>query len=234
MTYQPHSFDVAFEKATLDSLVVDCKSPWDLKDPSYVVLLRALKEVKNVLRPGGVFISFTFTQPHFRVPLLASQGLGWSIQVNINHKYQLFGTPSIFQICWFRWTSWRSRGASWTTTSWSAGTGTRGPPWRDGASPPAPSSATTRRGRVPTRRASSSASWRSRVSTATAKKRVTVAEIRKFIIVHMLQTLIMHLANSVFPIISIFSQDSDSNKCARGGQTRLGPTRSLHKRPALS
>jgi len=82
MTYQPHSFDVVFEKATLDSLVVDCKSPWDLKDPSYVDLLRALKEVKKVLRPGGVFISLTFTQPHFRVPLLASQGLGWSVQVD--------------------------------------------------------------------------------------------------------------------------------------------------------
>ena len=85
MTYQPHSFDVVFEKATLDSLVVDCKSPWDLKDPSYVDLLRALKEVKKVLRLGGVFISLTFTQPHFRVPLLASQGLGWSVQVSINH-----------------------------------------------------------------------------------------------------------------------------------------------------
>ena len=83
MTYQPHSFDVVFEKATLDSLVVDCKSPWDLQDPSYVDLLKALKEVKKVLRPGGVFISLTFTQPHFRVPLLASQGLGWSVQVNI-------------------------------------------------------------------------------------------------------------------------------------------------------
>jgi len=81
MTYKSHSFDVVFEKATLDSLVVDCKSPWDLKDPSYVELLKALKEVKKVLKPGGLFISITFTQPHFRVPLLASQGLGWSIQV---------------------------------------------------------------------------------------------------------------------------------------------------------
>ena len=82
MTYKSHSFDVVLEKATLDSLVVDCKSPWDLKDPSYVDLLKALTEVKKVLKPGGLFISITFTQPHFRVPLLASQGLGWSIQVN--------------------------------------------------------------------------------------------------------------------------------------------------------
>ena len=83
MTFKSHSFDVVFEKATLDSLVVDCKSPWDLKDPSYVDLLKALTEVKKVLKPGGSFVSITFTQPHFRVPLLASQGLGWSIQVNI-------------------------------------------------------------------------------------------------------------------------------------------------------
>ena len=83
MTYKHHSFDVVFEKATLDSLVVDCQSPWNLQDPSYVDLLKALKEVKKVLKPGGLFISITFTQPHFRVPLLASQGLGWSVQVNI-------------------------------------------------------------------------------------------------------------------------------------------------------
>ena len=82
MTYKFHSFDVVLEKATLDSLVVDCKSPWDLNDPSYVDLLKALTEVKKVLKPGGLFISITFTQPHFRVPLLASQGLGWRIQVS--------------------------------------------------------------------------------------------------------------------------------------------------------
>ena len=82
MAFQSHSFDFVFEKATLDSLLVDCKSPWDLSDPSQITVLKALKEVKKVLKPGGLFISLTFSQPHFRVPLLASPGLDWSVEVD--------------------------------------------------------------------------------------------------------------------------------------------------------
>lgn len=112
MTFKSHSFDVVFEKATLDSLVVDCKSPWDLKDPSYVDLLKALTEVKKVLKPGGSFISITFTQPHFRVPLLASQGLGWSIQPS---SFALLVWQLYLSV--LRCKSSGARLASWITTS---------------------------------------------------------------------------------------------------------------------
>jgi len=82
MTFEDASFDVVIEKATLDSLLVDCKSPWDLSDQSYELVMKCLREVKRVMKPGGKFISLTFSQPHFRVPLLASSELGWSISVD--------------------------------------------------------------------------------------------------------------------------------------------------------
>ena len=44
--------------------------------------MKVLSEVKRILRPGGTFISITFSQPHFRVPLLATKGLDWSIRVD--------------------------------------------------------------------------------------------------------------------------------------------------------
>lgn len=81
MEFAENTFDVVIEKASLDSLLVDCKSPWDYSGPSYQSVIESLLEVKKVLKPDGVFISITFSQPHFRVPLLAQPGLGWSIEV---------------------------------------------------------------------------------------------------------------------------------------------------------
>ena len=75
-------FDLVIEKATLDALLVDSKSPWDLTSNGSKQVLEALHSVKSVLQPGGVFMSITFSQPHFRVPLLAQPGLDWAIQVD--------------------------------------------------------------------------------------------------------------------------------------------------------
>jgi len=75
------SFDFVFEKATLDALLVDSHSPWDLGTPGHQLVKQTLREVKRVLSPEGVFLSVTFSQPHLRVPLLALPGLDWSVQV---------------------------------------------------------------------------------------------------------------------------------------------------------
>ena len=82
LEFDDGSFDIVIEKATLDSLLVDCESQWNLADPSYKLVLKSLNEVKRVLKFNGLFISYTFSQPHFRVPLLATPGLNWSISVD--------------------------------------------------------------------------------------------------------------------------------------------------------
>ena len=81
MEFAENTFDVVIEKASLDSLLVDCKSPWDYTGPAYQSVIESLLEVKKVLKTDGVFVSITFSQPHFRVPLLARPELGWSIEV---------------------------------------------------------------------------------------------------------------------------------------------------------
>ena len=81
MEFAENTFDVVIEKASLDSLLVDCKSPWDSSGPGYLSVIQSLLEVKKVLKADGVFVSITFSQPHFRVPLLARPELGWSIEV---------------------------------------------------------------------------------------------------------------------------------------------------------
>ena len=81
MDFSAETFDVVIEKASLDSLLVDSKSPWDYSSPGCLAVSRSLREVKRVLNPDGIFISITFSQPHFRVPLLAQTDLGWSIDV---------------------------------------------------------------------------------------------------------------------------------------------------------
>ena len=81
MEFAENTFDVVIEKASLDSLLVDCKSPWDSSGPGYQSVIESLLEVKKVLKPDGLFVSITFSQPHFRVPLLARPERGWSIEV---------------------------------------------------------------------------------------------------------------------------------------------------------
>lgn len=82
LSFSDNSFDLVVEKATIDSLLVDAKSPWNMSSPGHKLVSKALREVKRVLKPSGLFLSITFSQPHHRVPLLAQPGLNWSVVVD--------------------------------------------------------------------------------------------------------------------------------------------------------
>ncbi|ODN06253.1 Endothelin-converting enzyme 2 [Orchesella cincta] len=60
------TFDVVIEKATLDCLFVNEKSPWETSEPVAEAMDQVLGGVARVLKPTGKFISITFAQPHFR------------------------------------------------------------------------------------------------------------------------------------------------------------------------
>ena len=82
MDFPDGSFDLVFEKSTLDSLLVSSPSPWDMSSSAHTLVTSGLREVKRVMQPEGVFFSVTFCQPHHRVPLLTQEGLRWAVQVD--------------------------------------------------------------------------------------------------------------------------------------------------------
>ena len=45
LSFPDNSFDLVVEKATLDSLLVDAKSPWNLTSPGHILVSKALRQV---------------------------------------------------------------------------------------------------------------------------------------------------------------------------------------------
>ncbi|XP_013879730.1 endothelin-converting enzyme 2 [Austrofundulus limnaeus] len=84
LSFDDASFDVILEKATLDAIMVEEKTPWEVSPETICFIHQALTEISRCLKPGGRFVSITFAQPFFRKRLYARSGYGWSIQ---QHSY---------------------------------------------------------------------------------------------------------------------------------------------------
>jgi hypothetical protein len=64
------SFDVVLEKGTLDALLVSQQDPWRLSAQAEQTMHNIMLQISRLLKPNvGRFISVTFAQPHFRVPI---------------------------------------------------------------------------------------------------------------------------------------------------------------------
>ncbi|WFD34271.1 hypothetical protein MCUN1_001108 [Malassezia cuniculi] len=75
------SCDAIIDKGTMDALMAENGSVWD---PSEQVLDNVRREVDGVvdlLKPGGVFLYFTFGQPHFRRPHMMRDV--WTIETRV-------------------------------------------------------------------------------------------------------------------------------------------------------
>ncbi|KAM8850071.1 EEF1A lysine methyltransferase 4 isoform 2-T8 [Spinachia spinachia] len=82
LSFPDASFDVIIEKATLDAIMVEEKTPWEVSPQAGGFIHQALTEVGRCLKPGGRFVSVTFASPLFRKRLYARTEYNWSI-----HKY---------------------------------------------------------------------------------------------------------------------------------------------------
>ncbi|XP_022709153.1 endothelin-converting enzyme 2-like isoform X5 [Varroa jacobsoni] len=78
-------FDVIIEKGTLDVLFVKDKSPWEASPTTKHDMKRTTDSIYSLLRPGGRFVSVTFTQPHFRLKYYQHEEYKWKI------NYETFG-----------------------------------------------------------------------------------------------------------------------------------------------
>lgn len=67
---EKESVDVVIDKASLDAVWCDGGSLWTPSDAVRNDVMRCVDEVLRVLVPGGKFVSISFGQPHFRLPLL--------------------------------------------------------------------------------------------------------------------------------------------------------------------
>uniref|UniRef100_A0A1I7YR99 Methyltransf_11 domain-containing protein n=1 Tax=Steinernema glaseri TaxID=37863 RepID=A0A1I7YR99_9BILA len=74
------SMDVVIEKASIESLLVAERSQWNPSKQAIDDVDAILGAVQRVLKPGGLFISISFTQPHFRIPAILRRS-GWSCTV---------------------------------------------------------------------------------------------------------------------------------------------------------
>ncbi|XP_067048896.1 EEF1A lysine methyltransferase 4-like [Acropora muricata] len=82
LNFDRSSFDVILEKATLDALLVEETNPWNLSENTWNTMDSVLSKVSQILVTGGCFISITFSQPHFRKPILAKAQYDWSVSTS--------------------------------------------------------------------------------------------------------------------------------------------------------
>ncbi|XP_067139077.1 EEF1A lysine methyltransferase 4-like [Centruroides vittatus] len=78
LKFPDKDFDVVIEKATIDSMMVKEKDPWNISQLTANDIDLVLSEVSRVLKNGGRFVSITFAQPHFRGPLYNKSKFKWS------------------------------------------------------------------------------------------------------------------------------------------------------------
>ena len=79
------SFDVVIDKACLDALVCDEGDPWSPNEATVFDMENALNSIAGTVRPGGLFISIGFQQPHFRQRYLKrkSCSFGWETNITV-------------------------------------------------------------------------------------------------------------------------------------------------------
>ncbi|KAJ6827183.1 methyltransferase-like protein 13 isoform X1 [Iris pallida] len=85
LPFADECFDVVIEKGTMDVLFVDSGDPWNPHSATVSKVMKMLEGIHRVLKPGGMFVSISFGQPHFRRPLFEAPYFTWSFE------YDTFG-----------------------------------------------------------------------------------------------------------------------------------------------
>jgi len=80
LPFESHSFDVAIDKASMDSMCTEPHDPWNPPQHMLDDCNAEVDEVTRVLKPDGIFIYLTFAQPHFRRKVLYRSGYSLEVQ----------------------------------------------------------------------------------------------------------------------------------------------------------
>jgi hypothetical protein len=88
MTFEDGTFDIVIDKGTLDAVLTEQESVWEVEDHLAEIIDKMLSENSRTLKLNGVFIYITFGQPHFRKNLLVKEKYGWDFNIEkIGTKY---------------------------------------------------------------------------------------------------------------------------------------------------
>ncbi|MCO5574593.1 hypothetical protein L7F22_028381 [Adiantum nelumboides] len=79
LPFKDNSFDVVIEKGSMDVLFVNSGDPWNPNAETRKLVALMLESVHRVLSPDGIFISISFSQPHFRRLVLEGDKYSWSM-----------------------------------------------------------------------------------------------------------------------------------------------------------
>ena len=72
--FEADSFDVVLDKAALDALLAHGGDVWSAPEDLLQAAHAVMRGVQHVLKPGGLFLSLSFSQPHFRKQYLGEEG----------------------------------------------------------------------------------------------------------------------------------------------------------------
>lgn len=76
MNFEPMSFDVVIDKASMDALMVDEGDVWNPQESTIDITDRMCMGISKILKPNtGKFIQLSFAQPHFRTKYLMGLNL---------------------------------------------------------------------------------------------------------------------------------------------------------------
>ena len=70
LKFEPNTFDVVIDKASMDALFVDEGDVWDPNENVIISVDKMCEGISKVLKSGGIYIQISFSQPHFRMKYL--------------------------------------------------------------------------------------------------------------------------------------------------------------------
>ncbi|MFH4979628.1 hypothetical protein AB6A40_006337 [Gnathostoma spinigerum] len=76
-----NNYDIVIEKASIESLMVAEKDPWNPSEKAVDEINAVCGAIQRIMKPNSYFFSISFTQPHFRVPLLL-RARNWNCEVD--------------------------------------------------------------------------------------------------------------------------------------------------------
>jgi ubiquinone/menaquinone biosynthesis C-methylase UbiE len=89
LQFPDNHFDVVLEKATIDGMLVNEKDPWKVSESGRKTVASVMKEAHRVLRPGGSFISISFSPPHLRGHLLLEPNPGHGCEWRLEQVHEI-------------------------------------------------------------------------------------------------------------------------------------------------